>query len=62
MEKMPATSKRSSHQLRNILSEYSVFEKMERYKWNPADYAEHSHAQYLWAWEVIAKLDLNGTE
>ena len=35
---------------------------MERYTWNPADYAEHSHAQYLWAGEVIAKLDLKGTE
>ena len=35
---------------------------MERYTWNPADYAKHSHAQYLWAGEVIAKLDLKGTE
>ncbi|OPY42644.1 MAG: trans-aconitate 2-methyltransferase [Methanoregulaceae archaeon PtaU1.Bin059] len=34
---------------------------MERYTWNPADYAKHSHAQYLWAGEVIAKLDLKGT-
>ncbi len=35
---------------------------MERYEWNPADYAAHSRAQYQWAEEMIGKLDLNGTE
>lgn len=35
---------------------------MERYEWNPADYAAHSGAQYQWAEEIIGKLVLNGTE
>ena len=35
---------------------------MERYDWNPADYAAHSQAQYQWAGEIIGKLELNGTE
>ncbi|HBA84541.1 MAG TPA: SAM-dependent methyltransferase [Verrucomicrobia bacterium] len=32
------------------------------YKWNPADYAKNSSAQFQWAKELIAKLELRGDE
>jgi len=35
---------------------------MARYEWDPADYSAHSQAQSQWAGDVIAKLELKGTE
>ena len=35
---------------------------MERYEWNPDDYAAHSLAQYEWARDIIGRLGLSGTE
>lgn len=32
------------------------------YTWNSGDYAAHSGPQYLWAREILAKLDLKGDE
>ena len=32
------------------------------YTWNAEDYAGHSGAQYLWAREIIGKLNLSGSE
>ncbi|MGO9117518.1 MAG: class I SAM-dependent methyltransferase [Desulfomonilaceae bacterium] len=34
----------------------------ESYKWNAQDYAKHSSGQFEWARELIAKLDLHGSE
>ena len=30
--------------------------------WNPADYAQNSSAQFIWAQELIGKLALKGSE
>lgn len=35
---------------------------MNSYTWNATDYAKHSQTQQRWAQELIAKLDLTGTE
>jgi len=35
---------------------------MNKYNWNARDYAEHSTAQQEWARELIAKLQLQGSE
>jgi len=35
---------------------------MNNVNWNAEDYESHSHAQQLWARELIAKLKFEGTE
>jgi trans-aconitate 2-methyltransferase len=35
---------------------------LEKYSWNPEDYAKHSSTQYEWAKELIPKLRLSGNE
>ncbi|MHC4459685.1 MAG: class I SAM-dependent methyltransferase [Planctomycetota bacterium] len=35
---------------------------MKKYKWNAKDYEKHSQVQQQWARELIAKLNLEGTE
>jgi trans-aconitate methyltransferase len=37
-------------------------ESMSSYNWNADEYARHSKAQQVWARELIAKLDLQGSE
>jgi trans-aconitate 2-methyltransferase len=37
-------------------------DKDKIYEWNPADYAEHSSAQYKWGKELLDLLNLNGNE
>ncbi len=36
--------------------------ELKSYKWNAQDYAKHSSGQFEWAQELIAKLDLQGSE